>query len=184
MLARLIIDFRYAFRTLRRSMGFTIAAATTLAIGVGANTAIFSVVNGILLEPLPFPDADRLTSVWHAAPGLGYDRIGMSPGIFTEYRDQVSAFENIGLYVASQSNLTGDGEPERVRTVTASRSLFDVLGVNPTYGRLFAAAEEVPNAPNVALISERLWERRFGSDPSVVGKTIQVSGDAIHRVGE
>ncbi len=144
---RWLADLRYATRTLRRAPGFTVVAVLTLALGIGANTAIFSVVNGVLIQPLPFPDADRLVRIFHTAPGLGHDQFGISPGIFFQYEEQNDVFESMALYTGLQVNLTGDGDPERVDAVTVSRAMFSVLGIAPVRGRTFTEDEVFPTAP-------------------------------------
>ncbi len=180
---RWLADLRYAARTLRRAPGFTVIAVLTLALGIGANTAIFSVVNGVLIQPLPFPNADRLVLIFHTAPGLGYDQFGISPGIFFQYEEQNEVFENMALYTGLQVNLTGDGDPERADAVTVSRSIFSVLGIAPVRGRTFTEEEVVPDGPRVVLISHELWTNRFGADESVLGRTLQVNSVTREIIG-
>jgi predicted permease len=180
---RWLADLRYAARTLRRAPGFTVVAVLTLALGIGANTAIFSVVNGVLIQPLPFPDADRLVRIFHTAPGLGYDQFGISPGIFFQYEEQNDVFESMALYTDVQVNLTGDGDPERVDAVTVSRSIFSVLGIAPVRGRTFTEDEVVPDGPDVVMIGHELWTNRFGAEESLLGRTIQVNGVAREVIG-
>ena len=183
IMLQVVRDLRYAVRTLSRAKGFTAIATITLALGIGTNTAIFSVVNGVLIRPLPFPDANRLAGVWHTAPGLGYPQIGISPGIYFQYRDQNDVFEDIGFFTQIQTNLTGEGDPERVPTGLVSHSIFSVLRVPPLRGRTFTEEDDLPDSPPVAIIGQALWERRFGSDPDILGKTIQVNSVTRDVIG-
>ena len=180
---QLLSDLRFAIRTLRRTTGYTIVAAITLALGIGANTAIFSVVDSVLLNPLPYPDSDEIVGVWHHAPGLGYDQFGISPGVYFQYLDQNDVFESLALYTAAPRNLTGDGDPEQLLGAQVSRSLFDVLQVPPAFGRTFVQEEDLPEATQTVILGHGLWARRFGSDPAVVGRTIQLNGEAVEVVG-
>jgi putative ABC transport system permease protein len=183
MLRRIWADLRFGTRTLRRTPGFTVVAAVTLALGIGANTTIFSVVDGILLNPLPYHDSNRLVGVWHTAPGLGYDQFGISPGIYFQYVEQNDVFERMALYTTAQLNLTGDGDPERVPVAFVSRSLIDVLGIPPTQGRNFVEEEDRPDGPHAVIVSNGMWARRYGADPDLVGKSIRLNGDAYPVVG-
>ena len=183
IMPQLFRDLRYAVRTLSRAKGFTLISVITLALGIGTNTAIFSVVNGVLIQPLPFPKSDQLVAVRHTVPGLGYDNIGISPGIYFQYRDQNDFFEDVGLYNRFETNLTGDGDPERVGTATMSRSTFSVLNVPPTRGRFFTEEEDLPNGPSVVMMSQALWQRRFGADPDIIGRTLQLNGVTREIVG-
>ena len=183
MLNRLGRDIRYAFRTLGRSPGFTVVAIATLAIAIGANAAIFSVVNGVLLEPLPFADADRLVGVWHTAPGLGYDQIPLSGDTYVQIRDNNAVFEELALVSGRSAILTGEGEPERVQAGTATHTFFPVLGVEPFLGRLFTAEEDMPEATDVVLLTYGLWQRRYGADREIVGRAIQLDGAPVEVIG-
>jgi predicted permease len=180
---QLLADLRFGVRTLRRTPGFTTIAAVTLALGIGANTTIFSVVDSVLLNPLPYPDSDEIVGVWHHAPALGYDQFGISPGIYFQYREQNDVFENVALYNRVQRNLTGDGDPERIVGAQVSRSLFDVLRVPPATGRTFVEEEDFPEAPQTVILSHALWTRRYGSDPTLVGRTVQLNGESVEVVG-
>jgi putative ABC transport system permease protein len=180
-----IKDVRYAVRALRRNPGFTIVAALTLALGVGANTALFSVVNGVLLRPLPYREPDRLVAIRNTWEGNNdpLAAIGsISPAEYFDYRDRLSAFESLGVYAPAVASLTGDGEPERVPAVALTAGVFPALGVTPVAGRAFTPAEDVPGV-NVAVLSYGLWQRRFGGSRDVVGRTIQVDGVATTIVG-
>jgi hypothetical protein len=132
----LLREIRYSVRTLARAPRFTLVAVLTLALGIGATTAIFSTVNGVLLRPLPYPDSDRIVGLWHGAPDLGYDQFGISPGIFHQYREENQVYESMGLYISLERNLTEDGEAERVQATASTAGLFQVLGVPALLGRM------------------------------------------------
>ena len=177
-------DVRYGLRKLARSRGFTAVAVVTLALGIGANTLIFSVVNAAILHPLPFRDAARLVTQWATSPTIGYS----GPGAFTdrdymEWRDQNRVFSEIAAFRGQPTNLTGAGEPLRLTGTSISASLLRVLEVNPALGRAFAPEEETAGHNRVALLSDRLWRSRFGSDPSVLGKTIKLDGEIYTVIG-
>jgi predicted permease len=176
-------DVRLAARSLAKSPRYSAVAVLTLALGVAATTAVFSVVNGVLLRPLDFPGQERLVNVRSTAPGIGYDAFPVSPDLYFLYADEDSVFEDTAIFQARTVSLTGDAEPERVRGATASRTLFSTLGVAPALGRVQSAEEDLPEAAKVAVISFGVWERRFGADPSVVGRTIQVDGETREVIG-
>jgi putative ABC transport system permease protein len=162
-------DARYALRVLAHSRGFTAVAALTLALGVGANAAIFSVVRGVLLRPLPYAQPDRLvgiTSVVHGNPSA------VSPPDFVDWRAETHSFSGLAAFFLSTTNLTGSGEPERLTQARVSSNFFDLLGVHPTLGRGFRAEEDEVAAPRVAVLSDGLWRRRFGADAAIIGRTI------------
>lgn len=177
-------DVRYGSRKLARSPGFTAVAVATLALGIGANTLIFSVVNAAILHPLPFRDANKLVTQWATSPTIGYS----GPGSFTdrdymEWRDQNRVFDEIAAFRGQPSNLTGVGEPVRLIGAAISPSLLRVLEVNPALGRAFAPEEENPGHNRVALLSDRLWRSRFGRDPSVAGRAIKLDGEFYTVIG-
>src|SRR3954462_11030884 len=165
----LVRDVRYAWRTLARSPGFTIVAALTLALGVGATTTIFSVVNGVLLRPLPYRDSDRLASLW-VHFGVGAQALPvMSPGDYRDYQQRSKAFAMLAAGTGPQvigdtGSLTDRGsEPERVEVSAVTANFFPLLGVAPPYGRQFLPAEEALGGPNVVILSSGLWQRRYGA---------------------
>jgi putative ABC transport system permease protein len=171
-------------RGLARSPQFTLAAILTLALAIGTNASIFSVVQGVLLKPLRFQDAGRLVVLRHSAPGLGYDDFGISPGLYLLYRGESAAFAASGIYADASVNLTGeDTPPERTAAARASRDVFTTLGVAPAAGRVFDEEEDRPGGAPVVLLSHGLWQDRFGSDPSIVGRTVRVDGEARTVVG-
>lgn len=171
-------------RKLLRSAGFTAIAVLTLALGIGANTALFSVVHGVLLKPLPFQNADELYGLWHTAHGIGIPQVEQSNTTYTVYRDLSQSFEEIGLTQSDFSmNLTEVGEPVRVSVATATASLFEVLGVPAHLGRTFAEEEDDPGQPQVAILSFGLWRGRFGGEANILGRTLRLNGTPWEVVG-
>jgi predicted permease len=179
----LVTDVRSAFRSLLKQPRFTLVASLTLALGVGAVTAIFSIVNGVLLKPLPYPNADRLVNIWSHAPKLGYDQFPLSPDLFFQYEKHARDFESMALYQARRANLTGDGPPEVVETIAATHTYFPTLGVQVAMGRTFSEKEDTPEGPRVVVISHRAWRDRFGSDPLVAGKVVRLDGEPTTIIG-
>ncbi|HEV8485542.1 MAG TPA: ABC transporter permease [Blastocatellia bacterium] len=168
-------DLRYAVRMLLKKPGFAAIVILALAIGIGANTAIFSVVNGILLRPLPYPDPDRIVMVWMNNTRMKVDQDIHSYPNYVDYRDQNQSFEQIAAYSGVSLNLTGSGEPERVIGSMSTANLFSVLGVQPMLGRAYTVEEEEPGRDQVVVLGYGLWQRRFGGDPGIVGQTISLS---------
>jgi putative ABC transport system permease protein len=158
-LADLVRDVRFTLRTLAREPGFTVAAVATLALGIGANTAIFSVVNGVLLRPLPYHDPDRLVRLFELAP-QGW-HLGFSPPNLVSYRDQVSLLEGIAAYNRASLTITGDGDPERVPAMMVTAGLFELLGVPLLAGRTFMPGEDLAGAERVVILGHGMWQRRF-----------------------
>jgi putative ABC transport system permease protein len=176
-------DLRYALRMLAKNPGFTIVAVIALALGIGANSAIFSVVNTVLLQPLPYKDSDRLVMVWEDASKHGYPRDTPAVANYIDWRDQNQVFEGMAAIADQSFNLTGAGDPERLEGRRVSANLFSLLGVDPQLGRAFANEEDQPNSNRVAIISHRLWQRRFGSDANIVGKALTLNGESVTVVG-
>jgi putative ABC transport system permease protein len=188
MMSPLAHDLRYALRALRRAPGFTAAAVAALALGIGATTTIFTVVNGVLLRPLQYESADRLVNIWNDLGDGAQSLPAVSPLDFRDYKERSRAIEDFaaaaeGDVANLRGNLTGDGEPERADIVTVTANFFPLLGVRPMLGRHFLPEEEVVNGPHVVMLSHRLWQRRYAADPSLVGKTIQIDGVAHEVVG-
>ena len=179
----LIQDLRYGARILLKHPGFTAVAVITLALGIGANTAIFSLVNSILLRPLPFREPDRLVRMLQASPKLGLTSWGVSQADFAAYREQNRSFESIAIYNTTATNLTGVGEPERLPMTTVTADFFKVFGVSPLLGRTFVEGEDVKGKNQVCVISHAFWQRRFGGDPNVVGKTLSLNNTPTEIVG-
>ncbi|MCI0338910.1 MAG: ABC transporter permease [Acidobacteria bacterium] len=176
-------DLRYGWRMLRARPGFAFIAVIALALGIGANTAIFSAVDVILLRPLPYPEPERLVQVYEAHPKEGYVRFSFSLPNFVDYRDQQSVFEQIAAYLRRDLNLTGAGEPERVQSAVVSAGFLPLLRVQPFLGRAFLPEEAVPGKHRVAILSYDLWQRRFGADPRIVNQTISLSGNNFSVIG-
>ena len=176
-------EIRFASRSLLRTPGFAVLAALTLGVGIGASATIFSLVNGVLLQPLPYPDASRLVALKHRAPGLGMEEAGQSDGTFFYYRNTAGSFDAMGLYVENVVNLTGEGEPERVPVALGTGGIFTTLGAIPLHGRLLTDADALDDAARVVVISHGLWQQRFGADPAAVGGTIELNSVAFEIVG-
>ena len=180
---------RHSLRALARRPAFTFAAVSTLALGLGATTAIFSVVYGVLMKPLPYPDADELVSVRHTAPGhpfgLGGGALGSAESMYVTYREENRTFEHVGLWADSERTLTGLGEPERVRTLSVTQGTLQALGVQPAFGRGFSDAEHASAAegPDPVILSHAFWLRRFGSDESALGRTLSLDDRPSQVVG-
>src|SRR5215216_6185658 len=183
MIADLWQDLRYAARMLSKSPGFTFVAVLTLALGIGANTAIFSVVYGVLLRPLPYTDPDRLVIFMQAYPQKGLNTWGLSQANFAMYRDQNQSFERIAAYTSTGFNLTGDGEPERLIGANVTADFFGVFGVEPALGRTFRPEEDTPGNNNVCVLSYSFWQRRFAGDPQVLGTALSLNNNPTEIVG-
>ena len=179
----LVHDVRYALRILRRRPGFTTIAVMTLALGIGAGTAIFSVVSGVLLRPLPYPNADRLAMVWMTNARIDLDEDWHSYLKVQDYRDGSTTFDAIAVFNRRTATLAGGGEPERLIGAHGSANLFDVLGVRPALGRLFTAAENEAGNDLVVVLSHGLWQRRFGGREDVIEQTVELSGQARRVIG-
>jgi putative ABC transport system permease protein len=175
-------DIRYGARSLSHSPGFTLVAVITLTIGIGVNTAMFSVVNAVLLRPLPYADPDRLTMIWTADPARNIHEAATSFPTFTDWRKESRLFADMAFWRTHAGNLTGPGEPERVLGAMTSARLFSLLGVAPEIGRLYSADDEQRREP-VVVLSHRLWQRRFGSDPGAIGQSIDIDGHRLEVIG-
>jgi predicted permease len=176
-------DLRFAARLLRRSPGFTAIAILALALGIGANAAVFSVVDAVLLAPLPYAQPDRLVAMFSTFPDQGFDHFWISPPEYLEYRDQARSFAELGAYVADSVNVAGSAAPLRVPAADVTASLLSTLGVRPALGRWFSAAEDRPHAEPVVVIGDGLWRRAFGADRRIAGRRILVDGVARTVVG-
>ncbi len=174
---------RQLLRKLARSPLFTLVSIGTLALGIGANAAIFSVVHGVLLKPLPFEDPERLVGIWHTAPGLGFDKVNQSPALHFTYRDSGRVFEQVGMWDNDQVSLTGLAEPERVDSMFVTDGTLALLRVKAKIGRTFTAEDDAPGGALTVILSEAYWQRRFGSDPQVLGRTLMVNGKPREIVG-
>src|SRR5215217_9602019 len=175
-------DIRYGFRMLAKHKAFTSIAVITLALGIGANTAIFSVVNELLLRPLPFRDAQRIVMLWEVTPE-GRHQNTTSRANFRSWRDQSTSYQYVAAFTDQRVNLTGDGEPEELSMQFATPELFKVLGVEPLLGRTFLPEDDEAGKPPVAVLSYGLWQRRFGGQQSIIGQEITLSGDKFSIIG-
>ncbi len=182
-MTNLLRDLRYAFRALAQNPGFAAAAILSLAIGIGANTAIFSVTSALLLRPLPYHDASRLVILWNRSPGLGITQDWFSTAQYFDIKTRHSGFEDLAIAYGTNDNLTGNGDPERIGTIRISSNLLPLLGYRAAMGRLFTADEDLAGRNPVALLSYGTWTRRFGSDPHILGKSIQINGTSREIVG-
>ncbi len=174
-------DLRFAVRTLAKSPGFTSVAVLALALGIGANTAIFTLIRTVLLKPLPYPESDRLVMLneMFLPDGVG----SVSTPNFLDWRKQNRSFDELSAFSIGNANLQSSGTPKRIPSLAATANFFSVLRVQPVLGRTFLANEDQPGAQNAVIISERLWERRFARDPGILGKTLTLDGDGHTVVG-
>lgn len=178
-----VSQFRHVFRRLGRSPLFTIITVITLALGIGANAAIFSVLNGVLLKPLPYPDADRLVGLWETAPGLGIKDLNASPSTYFTYREEARTLADSGIYNSGSVNVTGLAEPEQIQAVFMTASILPVLGVQPALGRGFTAKDDSPGSAETVILTDGYWRRRFGGDTAVLGRRIMIDARAHEVIG-
>ncbi|MGH9906983.1 MAG: ABC transporter permease, partial [Pyrinomonadaceae bacterium] len=171
-------DISYAIRSLLKRPAFLGIAVITLALGIGGTTAIFSAVHSLLLKPLDFSNLERVVAVWENRPSKGVERNEASMANYLDWRDQNQSFEQMGLIRWWSANLTGIDTPERIQGFLVSANMLEVTGVNPALGRGFAADEDQPGKDPVVVLSHGLWQRRFGSDPNIINKTIMLNGVA------
>jgi putative ABC transport system permease protein len=179
-------NLKFAFRQLIKSPGFTAVAVLILALGIGANTAIFSVVHAVLLEPLPFPDADRQVQIWHTPPQSsfpGITRFSVSAANFLDWQRQNTVFERMALYGGGAFELNTGGKPETIVGSTVTSDFFPVLGIQPLYGRVFSPEEDHPGKNHEVILTYKMWKQRFASDPNVVGRTMNLDGSVYTIVG-
>src|SRR5882672_6762153 len=169
-------DLRYALRTLLKSPAITLLIIVSLAIGIGANSAIFSVVNALLLKPLPYPDPDRLAVLWLRSPGINIPQDWPSPGQYIDIQNENHSFAETSISHGRSGSLLGVGQPERVEALATSSSLFHLLGARPLHGRLLLSEDDKPGKPPVIILSYGFWRRVFGGDPHVVGRTVVLNG--------
>jgi putative ABC transport system permease protein len=179
----LLSELRLAVRSLARSPGFTTVAVLTLALGIGANTAVFSLLNAVLLRPLPYADPARLVLVWESAPFFGVEDSPVSPANYADWKARARSFEEMGALEIKGYRLSGDSSPELVLGAVVTAGLFRALGTQPLLGRVFRDDDDRLDAPKVAVIGEALWRRRFAADPNVIGKTIRLGGEPHAVVG-
>ncbi len=184
MLGETLRDLRLGARSLFRRPSAAIAAAVAaMALGIGAAVAIFSVVNAVLLQPLPYPGADRVVAVWNRFAKLGFDHVGLSEAELVDYRARSASLQEIAGIDSGQRNLTGGGEPQRINLAAVSPSLFRILGIQPSRGRIFLAGEALPGAPRLAVLSDEFWRERRGADPRAIGRDVVLNGRRYTVIG-
>ena len=176
-------QLRQVLRRLGRAPLFTLVTLITLAAGVGANIAVFSVIEGVLLKPLPYPNPDTLVGVWHTAPGLNLEEVNMAPSNYFIYREQNRVFEDVGIYQGDSVAVTGQGNPEQVQALDVTDGVLPVLGIPPMLGRWFNRADTAPNGPLNVILAYGYWQRRFNADRSIVGRSVTVDGKARTIIG-
>src|SRR5919198_896304 len=176
-------DLRYALRQLAKSPGFTAVAILTLALGIGANTAVFSLINGLLVKPLPYRDPSKLVLLWERFGAQGLERIPMSPPEYLDYEKEAQSFAQIAAFDYRSFNMSSGSVPERISGAVVSPSVFPLLGVEPIIGRTFAQEEQGEGHDDVVVISERLWKRRFNSYPTLLGKPQLLNGRNYFVIG-
>jgi len=177
-------DLRYALRALAKSPGFAVAAILSLAIGIGANTAIFSIMSALLLRPLPYQDSERLVILWNTSPGLGITHDWFSTAQYFDIKNNHHGFEQVACAVGGSYNLTGDGDPERVGVTRVSYELLPMLGAKAYLGRLFTEEDDKAGSPQIAILTYGMWARRYGSDPKMVGRHIIINSHLYQVVGD
>ncbi|MGD0735847.1 MAG: ABC transporter permease [Terracidiphilus sp.] len=182
-MAKLTDQLRQVVRRLARAPLFTAITLLTLAIGVGANTVIFSVIDAVILKPLPYPNPEQLIGVWHTAPGIDLQDLNMAPANYLIYREQNTTLQDIGIYDTDAFNVTGSGQPEQVRGLDVTDGTLPILGVTPALGRLFTRRDDSPGAPDTILISYAYWQQKFGGATSVIGKPLTVDGKSREIIG-
>jgi len=175
-------DVRHAFRRLRRSKRFTASAALTLALGIGATTTIFSIVNTILLRPLPFEEPDRLMRIF-VRPGPGGGRLELAPGKFYDWQREAQSFERMAMYRVRDVALTGIGAARTVRSTAVGAGFFEIVRARPAFGRVFRPDEDEPGRKYVVILSDRFWRTEFGGSPDAIGRTVKLNDEAYAIVG-
>jgi predicted permease len=176
-------QLKHVFRRLRRAPMFSAITLLTLAIGIGANTAIFSVIESVLLKPLPYPNADQLVSILHKAPGINLPELPSSPSTNFVYRDQSRTFQDVGLFGMDTMSVTGLAEPEQVRCLMVTDGILPIFGVPPALGRWFTRKDDTPGSPDTVMLTWGYWKRKFGGDPAVIGRRIVVDAKAREIIG-
>ena len=174
---------RHILRRLAHAPMFTTVAVATLAIGIGANTAIFSVVNGILLKPLGYPHSEELVALDHTAFGDHIQHAGMAPFLYFIYREQNRTFEDVGMWDDGSVTVTGLAEPEQVTELDVTDGILPLLQVRPRLGRVFSHADDSPGSPETAIMTFGYWKARFGGEPSIIGRRILINGKATEVIG-
>ncbi|MFG1691462.1 ABC transporter permease, partial [Gemmatimonadota bacterium] len=182
-MSTLLQDIRYAVRTLLRQPGYTVIIIGMLGLGIAANTAIFSLFNGLFLRPLPFPESERLVNFDERAPRWELEYTGNNYTDFHPWREENSTFEGMAVWGDAAYNLSLEGVAERVEGAVVTHDMAEVLGIRPILGRDIAPEDDVPGAPNVVLLGHELWQNRFGADPGMVGTTLRLDGEPYEVIG-
>ena len=183
MVDGILQDFRYTLRRLRAAPGFTLVSIGTLALGLGATSAIFSVINGVLLKPLPHPHPEQLVAIWMTAPGVKIADLNMAPSVYFTMCDEKRAFQAVSIFAIGGTTVNGKTHPEEVSAVFASHELLPILGVKPQLGRLFAPADDDPRGVRTVMLSDGYWRSHFGGDRSVIGRQLSIEGNTVSIIG-
>lgn len=182
-MAPLAASLRQVFRRLWRAPLFTIVTLLTLAIGIGANTVVFSVVDGVLLKPLAYSHPEQLIGVWNSAPGVNIPHLTMAPFLYFVDREQNKTLEDIGIYQGDGVSLTGTSQPQRLKVVDVTDGILPLVGVKPVLGRVFTRQDDQPNAAKTVVLTYGFWQRRFGGDKSVIGRAMTLDGETNTIIG-
>src|SRR5262245_32537948 len=180
---RPLSDVRYAIRNLQRSPAFTAVVVLTLAVGIGANTAIFSAVRAVLLRPLAYPEPERLVRITSELRGFGATDTGVAAPELFDYQARTDLFSGVAGLLPVSANVTSRDEPDRVEMMLVSWNYFSILGVRPALGRVFGPDDEVPGVANLAVVSDGYWRRRLGADPVAIGRMVTIDGDSVQIIG-
>ena len=183
MIENLWQDLRYGARMLVKNPGFTLIAVATLSLGIGANTAIFSVLHGVLLKPLPYPDPNPLVRVWQAVPTSDFYQLGFSEAQLTRLRAGNQSFQRLGGYAFRSGNLTEQNETQRIAVTYVTEGTFELLGAQPALGRTFRREDEAPGSQRVAVIGYEMWQRRYSGDANILGQTIRLNDNPVTVLG-
>jgi predicted permease len=178
-----LVEMKQVLRRLLKAPLFTAVTLITLAAGVGGNTVVFSVLEGVLLKPLPYPKPNELIAVWHSAPGIGIDELNMSPSNYFIYREQNQSFQDVGVYSGGRVALTGVAQPERIDSLNVSDGTLPLLGIPPLLGRIFTRQDDSPGAPDTVVITYAFWKKQFAGAPSVLGQNILLDGTSYQIIG-
>jgi hypothetical protein len=178
-----MMHLKHAFRRLVRFPAFTAVAVFTLALGIGANSAVFAVVYGVLVKPLSYPDSARLVGLDHTAPGVNIPSAGMAPFLYFTYREQSRTLQNLGMWTEDTVSVTGLAQPEEIPVIDVTEGVLPVLGAQPILGRLFTRADDSPGSPQTVVLSYSYWQARFGSNPSAIGRRVMFDGRPSEVIG-
>src|SRR5580698_9996479 len=174
---------KQVFRRLANAPLFTVITLITLAAGVGGNTVVFSVLEGVLLKPLPYPNPNELIGVWHTAPGINITDLNMAPSNYFIYREQNHTFQDIGVYQRDAASITGVAEPERLDALDVSDGIIPLLGIPPILGRSFTLQDDSPGGPDTVMLTYGFWKKKFGASPTVIGQSITLDGKSREIIG-